>query len=105
MNRRPHFIIVGLLAAALIGVGLLAIPGAPFYKTPILGLYGANDERVNSTIPAAKAALAKAGVRYEPVTYEGAGHGFVRQQDSEANKKAARESWKKALAFLSEHTS
>jgi carboxymethylenebutenolidase len=48
---------------------------------PILGLYGGNDARVNTTIPPAKAALKEAGAPYEPIVYEGAGHGFLRQQD------------------------
>jgi SecD/SecF fusion protein len=37
-NRRSHLILVSLILAALIGVGLFAIPGSPFYKKPILGL-------------------------------------------------------------------
>ncbi len=38
MNRRPHLILVALLAAALVGVGLLAIPASPFHRSPTLGL-------------------------------------------------------------------
>ena len=48
------------------------------------------------------------GKRYEPVTYDGATHGFMRKaevepQASEADKKAAAaawERWKKLLAAL-----
>ena len=38
MNRRPHLILVALILAALIGVGLLAIPGSPLNDEPTLGL-------------------------------------------------------------------
>jgi SecD/SecF fusion protein len=37
-NRRSHLILVGLLAAALAGVALLAIPGSPAHQKPTLGL-------------------------------------------------------------------
>ena len=38
MNRRSSIIVVGLLAAALVGVALLAVPGSPLHRTPTLGL-------------------------------------------------------------------
>ncbi|MBA2385171.1 MAG: protein translocase subunit SecD, partial [Actinobacteria bacterium] len=38
MNRRPHLILVALIAAALVGVGLLAVPGSPLQKESTLGL-------------------------------------------------------------------
>jgi SecD/SecF fusion protein len=37
-ERRNHLILVGLIVAALIGVGLLAIPGSPLHKGATLGL-------------------------------------------------------------------
>jgi SecD/SecF fusion protein len=38
VNRRPHLILVALIVAALIGVGLLAVPGSPLKQDVILGL-------------------------------------------------------------------
>ena len=38
MTRRAAVIIVALVAAAIAGVGLLAVPGSPVYKAPTLGL-------------------------------------------------------------------
>ena len=38
MNRRSSFFVVGLLAAALIGVALMAVPGSPLRQEPTLGL-------------------------------------------------------------------
>ncbi|MDQ2983756.1 MAG: protein translocase subunit SecD [Actinomycetota bacterium] len=37
-NRRSHLILVGLIAAALVGVALLVIPGSPMHKKATLGL-------------------------------------------------------------------
>ena len=37
-ERRSHLILVGLIGLALVAAGLLAFPGSPFYKKPILGL-------------------------------------------------------------------
>jgi carboxymethylenebutenolidase len=45
---------------------------------PVYGFYGGNDARVDATIPATTEAMKVAGKTYEPVTYEGAGHGFMR---------------------------
>ena len=38
MTRRAAFLVVALVAAALVGVGLLAIPGSPVEQKPTLGL-------------------------------------------------------------------
>src|SRR5271156_3122585 len=45
---------------------------------PVYGFYAGNDARIGATIPATTAAMKAAGKTYEPVTYEGAGHGFMR---------------------------
>jgi carboxymethylenebutenolidase len=71
---------------------------------PVYGFYGGNDARVNATIPRSTELMKKAGKTYEPVIYDGAGHGFMRAGEApdagEANKKARLEAWqrwKKAL--------
>ena len=70
-------------------------PPADAVKTisaPVFGFYAENDARISSTIPQATAEMKSAGKRYEPVTYEGAGHGFMRAGQapdaSEPNRKA-----------------
>ncbi|MDQ2974970.1 MAG: dienelactone hydrolase family protein [Acidobacteriota bacterium] len=45
---------------------------------PIYGFYAGNDMRINSTVPATGEAMKGLNKRYDPVTYEGAGHGFMR---------------------------
>ena len=46
--------------------------------------------------------MKKLGKTYEPNTYEGAGHGFLRQQDGRdgANLKATQKAWPRTVAFL-----
>jgi carboxymethylenebutenolidase len=67
---------------------------------PVLGLYGSNDSRIPPTIPATEAAMKKLGKSFEPHIFEGAGHGFMGNQATEANYKAAVEAWPMAIAFL-----
>ena len=73
---------------------------------PVYGFYGGNDNRVNATIDMSKAAMDKFDKIYEPVIYEGAGHGFFRAGESpdasEANKKAREEGWKRLKALLAD---
>src|SRR5271170_2401114 len=45
---------------------------------PVYGFYAGNDARVGATVPATNDAMKAAGKKYEPVTYDGAGHGFMR---------------------------
>lgn len=61
-------------------------------KAPVLGLYGENDARVNSTIAAADSAMKANGKVYEYRIFTGAGHGFLRQQEG-PNAAAAAEAW------------
>ena len=72
---------------------------------PVLGHYGSDDARVNKTIEPAQAAMKAAGKTYIPHIYEGAGHGFLRQQDGKdgANLKAAQQAWPETVKFIREH--
>jgi carboxymethylenebutenolidase len=74
---------------------------------PVYGFYGGSDARVNATVPKSSELMKQAGKTYEPVTYEGAGHGFMRAGEApdtnEANKKARDDAWarwKKLLAAI-----
>jgi len=71
-------------------------------KVPVLGLYGGDDARVNATIDPAAAVLKKRGRTYEYEIYEGAGHGFLRQQAERdgANQRAAEKAWPRVVEFL-----
>jgi carboxymethylenebutenolidase len=90
---------------------------------PVYGFYAGEDARIGATIPATEAAMKAAGKKYDPVTYAGAGHGFMRAGEDPAtdarisdtgddpdikkahdmavaNKKARTEGWERWLALL-----
>src|SRR5215472_807162 len=74
---------------------------------PVYAFYAGNDARVNATIPDATAGMKAAGKVYEPVTYDGAGHGFMRAGEApdanDANKKARADSWTRLKDLLARH--
>lgn len=74
-------------------------------SSPVLGLYGEQDARVNSTIEPASAECKKLGKQYEVEIYEGAGHGFLRQQSGKegANLEASKKAWNRMREFLSKN--
>jgi len=73
-------------------------------NSPVYGFYGGMDNRVNATIPKSTELAKKADKKYEPVTYEGAGHGFMRAgaapDASPANRKAQEEAWTRLKGLL-----
>ena len=72
---------------------------------PVYGFYGGLDNRIDATIPDTQAAMKAAGKKYDPVVYEGAGHGFMRAGEdpndkNPDNKKAHDAAWQRWLALL-----
>jgi carboxymethylenebutenolidase len=71
---------------------------------PVYGFYGGNDARVTATVPKATEQMKAASKSYNPVTYDGAGHGFMRAGEApganEANKKARDEAFQRWLELL-----
>lgn len=72
---------------------------------PVYGFYGGNDARVNATIPDTEKMMKAAGKMYEPVIYEGAGHGFVRSGEqpeaAAANSQGRANAWERLKGLLS----
>jgi carboxymethylenebutenolidase len=73
-------------------------------RAPVLGLYGGNDNaRINGSIEPVSAEMKKLGKSHTFHIYEGAGHGFLRQQNQPANATASQQAWPATLSFLREH--
>src|SRR6266404_4753015 len=74
-------------------------------KAPVYGFYAGNDARIGAMIPDAVAQMKAAGKAYDIVTYEGAGHGFMRSGEApdakDADKKARAEAWSRWKNLLS----
>lgn len=67
---------------------------------PVYGFYAGNDARITATVPDVQAAMKAAGKKYDPVIYDGAGHGFMRAgedptrtEGNDANIKARDQAW------------
>jgi carboxymethylenebutenolidase len=71
---------------------------------PVYGFYGGNDSRVTSTVDATEQNMEKAGKTYQPVVYEGAGHGFMRSGEGapkdDPNRQARDEAWKRWMRLM-----
>jgi carboxymethylenebutenolidase len=71
---------------------------------PVYAFYGGSDSRINATVPATADMMKEAGKTFEPVTYDGAGHGFMRSgespQGSEADRKARDAAWERWKTIL-----
>jgi carboxymethylenebutenolidase len=75
-------------------------------KAPVYGFYAGNDARIDATIPDTTTAMKAAGKTYDPVTYDGAGHGFMRAGESpdasDPNKKARDAAWQRWKTLLAQ---
>ena len=73
-------------------------------ECPVYGFYGENDSRITATVAATAETMKKLGKSFEPVTFAGAGHGFMRAGEatdaSEANKSARTDAWKRLKTLL-----
>ena len=74
-------------------------------QCPVYGFYAGDDSRVTSTVAETTKLMKELGKKYESVTYDGAGHGFMRAGEDPndtrpANKKARDEAWKRWKEIL-----
>ncbi len=88
---------------------------APFYgpipaggdlrrsRAAVLGVYAGQDDRVNATRDAARAALEAAGLTYRIQTFTAAGHAFFNDEGMRFNAPAAEEAWHQTLAWFGKH--
>jgi len=90
------------LDAVVVYYGTSPEGGYEGVQAPVLGLFGGNDNRVDATIPRGEEAMAALGKTFEPHVFEGAGHGFLRQQSGQdgANLRASREAWPLTVAWF-----
>jgi carboxymethylenebutenolidase len=71
-------------------------------NAPVAGFYGGNDARVTKTVEPTQKEMSELKKSYTSHVYEGAGHGFLRQQSGNdgANQKAAEQAWPATIEFL-----
>lgn len=91
------------LAASVVYYGVSpATASLASIKAPVLGLYGGSDARVGATVPPADSAMKALGKTFIHYSYEGAGHGFLRQQSGQAgaNLTATQKAWPATVAWF-----
>jgi carboxymethylenebutenolidase len=71
----------------------------------VLGIYGEQDDRVNATRDAAQAALDKAGLIHQIVTFPNAGHAFFNDTGQRYNPTAAAAAYEQLIAWFHSHLS
>jgi carboxymethylenebutenolidase len=69
-------------------------------KAAVLGIYAGLDSRVNASRPAARAALQKAKLKHQIVTYPGVDHAFFNPTGSRHDPAAAAAAYKRMLAWF-----
>jgi carboxymethylenebutenolidase len=73
-------------------------------KAPVLGLYGEDDARVNTTVGPAETKMKELGNSFVTNTYKGAGHGFLRAQEGrDANLEASQKAWPATIEHLKKY--
>jgi len=74
-------------------------------KAPVYGFFAGNDARIGAMIPDAIVQMKAAGKTFDIVTFDGAGHGFMRAGEApdakDADKKARSEAWARWKSLLS----
>jgi carboxymethylenebutenolidase len=69
-------------------------------QTPILGVYGENDARVNTPLPAVARIMKEKGKRFEADSYPGTGHGFLKPGRRGSDTDQVDKAWSRILAFF-----
>jgi carboxymethylenebutenolidase len=68
-------------------------------QAPVLGIYGENDERINSRLPEVTAAMQSDGKTFTPEVYPGTGHGFLKPGRQGFDGPQPEKAWKRILEF------
>lgn len=72
-------------------------------KAAVLGVYAEQDDRVNASRDAAEAALTKAGLTHELVTFPGVGHAFFNDTGQRYDAGAAAQAYERVLDWFGQH--
>ncbi len=75
----------------------------PNLNVPVLGIYGGDDQRINSGVPDLEAALQQHGKDYRVITYPGAGHAFFNDTGQRYHQGAANAAWQEVLGWFAKH--
>jgi carboxymethylenebutenolidase len=77
-----------------------AVPGI---QAAVLGIYGAEDQRIDAGIPDIEAAMKANGKSFTKQVYAGANHAFHNDTGQNYRPEQAQAAWKLTLQFLAQH--
>ncbi len=86
------------LAGSFVFYGPSPDSGMRNITAPVYGFYAGNDARITATLPMTTAAMASAGKTFDPVTYAGAGHGFMRAGQAPDATPENKQAWNEGFA-------
>jgi carboxymethylenebutenolidase len=75
----------------------------PDIQAAVLGIYGAEDQRIMDQEPELEEALAAAGKTYKMQVFEGANHAFFNDTGERFNPEAAREAWSYTMDWFGKY--
>ncbi len=75
----------------------------PKINAAVFAVYGEQDSRINSGIPAIEEAMAANNKIYEKMIYPNAGHAFNNETGSRYNPEAAQDAWMRSLAWFEQY--
>ena len=75
----------------------------PNIRAAVLAIYGEQDSRINSGIPAIEEAMMVNNKIYEKVIYPNADHAFHNDTGSRYNPEAAKDAWERTLAWFDQY--
>ena len=88
------------LAASFVFYGPSPDDGMSRITAPVYGFYAGNDARITGNLPMVMAAMTSAGKTFDPVTYDGAGHGFMRAGQAPDATPANKRAWTEGFARM-----
>jgi len=69
-------------------------------ETPLLGVYGENDARIDASLPDVAGRLKALGKSFTYQTYPGTGHGFLRPGREGSDGPQVEKAWRNILDFF-----
>jgi carboxymethylenebutenolidase len=94
-----------LLAAAVVyyGPNPSDLDDVGKITAPVLGIYGAEDNRITMNVPVLQEAMQRHNKDFQQRTYPGAAHAFFNDTGTRYNQEAAAQAWEVTIDFLQQH--
>lgn len=68
-------------------------------RSPVLGIYGENDARINASLPTVTAGMVKSGATFTSEVFPGTGHGFLKPGRQGYDTPERERAWTRILEF------